>query len=91
MAVTITNLLVSGPLTIPLATGRAVRLGPGEQSPELPDAEVTGNAKVDKLRSRRLIEVVTVSDASEGSAVEAPAEPLAAANPAEPSRRRKGA
>ncbi|MGK8558169.1 hypothetical protein [Nocardia gipuzkoensis] len=64
MTVTIKSLLGSGPLTVPLATGTAVRLGPGEQSPELPDAEVSGNSKIDKLCSRRLIEVVRI-DAAE--------------------------
>ncbi|WP_435592826.1 hypothetical protein [Nocardia sp. bgisy118] len=68
MVVTITNLQATGPLTIPLASGRAVRLGPGERSPALPDADVIGNAKVDKLRSQRLIDVAAVSDASQDSA-----------------------
>jgi hypothetical protein len=58
MTVTIKNLLTSGPVAIPLTTGQWLRLSPGEESPELPDLEATANAKVDKLRSQRVIEIV---------------------------------
>ena len=76
MTVTIKNLLVSGPVSIPLTTGQWVRLSPGEESPELPDVEATGNAKVDILRRQRVIEVVVTesatgdSDAVTGEAAE---------------------
>ncbi|MET9406010.1 hypothetical protein ABZX90_09530 [Streptomyces sp. NPDC002935] len=63
MAVKISSLLVSGPVTVPLVSGETVRLSPGEESAELPEVEVTGSAKVTKLRERGLIKVETVSEA----------------------------
>ena len=60
MTVTIKNLLVSGPITIPLTSGRSLRLSPGEESRELPDIEATGNAKVDKLRGRRVLSLIHI-------------------------------
>jgi hypothetical protein len=62
MAVRIRSLLVSGPLVVPLSGGGSVRLSPGEATGELPDVEVTNNAKVDKLRERRLIDVEPVAE-----------------------------
>lgn len=67
MTVTIKNLLVAGPVAIPLSTGRWLRLSPGEESPELPDVEATANEKIDKLRKQRVIEVVE-TDAATGDA-----------------------
>ena len=49
MAVRIRNLDVTGPVLVPLATGAALRLSPGEVSSDLTDVEVANNAKVDKL------------------------------------------
>ncbi|WP_030939908.1 hypothetical protein [Streptomyces sp. NRRL S-646] len=63
MAVRISSLLVSGPVTVPLVSGETVRLSPGEESADLPEVEVTGSAKVTKLRERGLIKVETVSEA----------------------------
>jgi hypothetical protein len=62
MAVRIRSLQVSGPLVVPLTSGRSVRLSPGGASEELPDVEVTNNAKVEKLRERRLIDVEPVAE-----------------------------
>jgi hypothetical protein len=91
MTVTIKNVLVSGPVAIPLTTGQWLRLSVGEESPELPDVEATGNAKVDKLRRQRLIEIVVTdsptgdSDAVAGeaaeAATEAPAKPRKSTRP----------
>jgi len=67
MAVRIRSLLVSGPLMVPLSSGGSVYLSPGEVTGELPDVDVMNNAKVDKLRTRRLIDVEQVD--------ETPAEP----------------
>jgi len=69
MTVTIKNLLVAGPVAIPLSTGEWLRLSPGEQSPELPDVEATANEKVDKLRRQRIIEVVETDSATGDSEV----------------------
>jgi hypothetical protein len=70
MTVTIKNLLVSGPVTIPLTSGRSLRLSAGEESRELPDIEATGNAKIDKLRRQRVIEVVVTESATGDSDAE---------------------
>ena len=57
MAVKIKNLVLSAPVSVPLSSGRTVRLSPGQVSEELPDVEVQDNAKVDKLLRQRLIEI----------------------------------
>ena len=57
MPVTLTNLQTSGPVHVPLASGVNVRLSPGATSQELPDVEVEGNAKIEKLLARGVIEV----------------------------------
>jgi hypothetical protein len=57
MAVTIRSLAVSGPLVVPLTSGAAVRLSPGEVSEELAEVEVADNPKVDKLLELRLLAV----------------------------------
>lgn len=62
MAVRIRSLLVTGPLLVPLSSGGSVRLSPGEVTDELADVEVTNNAKVDKLRERRLIDVESIGE-----------------------------
>jgi hypothetical protein len=67
MAVTIRSLLTSGPVLVPLTSGATLRLSPGQCSPEVDDVEVAGNAKVDKLRQRGVIEVQ-----ADGEAYEAP-------------------
>ena len=60
MTVRITSLLASGPITVPLLSGATLWLTPGEVSPDLPDVEVSGNAKVAALEERGLIGVETV-------------------------------
>jgi hypothetical protein len=70
MTVKIKNSLVSGPVAIPLTNGQSLRLSPGEESRELPDIEATGNAKVDKLRRLRVIEVVVTESATGDSDAE---------------------
>ncbi|VVJ17642.1 Uncharacterised protein [Amycolatopsis camponoti] len=72
MAVRIRSLLVSGPISVPLSTGRTVRLSPGQESDEVPDVEVAGSDKVEKLRRRGLIDVETVDDAAAEPAPERP-------------------
>ena len=67
MTVTIKNLLVAGPVAIPLSTGQWLRLSPGEESSELSDIEATANAKVDKLRRQGVIEVVETDSATSDS------------------------
>ena len=67
MAVRIRSLLVSGPIIVPLSTGRNVRLSPGQSSAELHDVEVANNAKVDKLRRQGVIEVETVDEAEDAA------------------------
>jgi len=62
MAVRIRSLLASGPIMVPLSTGRTVRLSPGEDSGELHDVEVAGNEKVDKLRRQGFIDVASVDE-----------------------------
>ena len=74
MVVRIRSLLTSGPLVVPLSSGASVRLSPGSATDALADVEVANNAKVDKLRDRRLIEVVA-DDASGPTPEEAP-EPM---------------
>lgn len=67
MTVRIRSLLASGPIMVPLNSGRSVRLSPGRWSGELRDAEVADNAGLDKLRRRGDIEV-----AESGEGPEAP-------------------
>ncbi|MEV6871443.1 hypothetical protein [Amycolatopsis sp. NPDC051128] len=69
MPVRIRSLLVTGPVVIPLNTGRNVRLSPGESSAELHDVEVADNVKVDKLVSQG---VIAVDETTEESAPAAP-------------------
>jgi hypothetical protein len=57
-------------VAIRLMDGQSLRLSPGEESRELPDIEATGNAKVDKLRRRRVIEVVVTDSPTGDSDVE---------------------
>lgn len=61
MALRIRSLLTTGPILVPLSSGRTVRLSPGQQSDELSDTEVAGNNTVDKMRRRGLIDVTTVA------------------------------
>ncbi len=61
MALRIRSLRTAGPILVPLNSGRTVRLSPGQDSDELPDTEVAGNAAVDKLRRRGLIDVTAVA------------------------------
>jgi hypothetical protein len=60
MAVRITSLVASGPITVPLASGATLWLTPGEVSPELPDVETSGSARVAALEERGLISVEPV-------------------------------
>jgi hypothetical protein len=71
MAVRIRSLATSAPVVVPLSTGEAVRLSPGQVSRDMPQVMVTNNAKVEKLRQLGLIEVEAVAEqeASAGSAV----------------------
>lgn len=81
MAVRIRNLAMSGPVLVPLASGATVRLSPGQTSDEMPDVEVVDNAKVDKLRRQRLIDIETTeTDESEVTA-ESAAQPEAQGEP----------
>ena len=64
MAVQIRSLRVAGPITIPLSSGRHVRLSPSQRSAELPDVEVAGNELVDRLGRLGVIEVVEVTAAA---------------------------
>jgi hypothetical protein len=75
MPVKITNLAISGPVLVPLSSGRTVRLSPGQVSDEMPDVEVVDNAKVDKLRRQGLIDVETTDEPE--AAVESAAAPEA--------------
>lgn len=79
MAVRIRSLAVSGPVVVPLSTGEAVRLSPGQATDELPAVTVANNAKVEKLQQRGLIEVETLE------------EPAAEAKPASKARSGKAA
>ena len=86
MAVRIRS-LVSGPVIIRLSSGRNVRLSPGQNSGDLHDAEVAGNAKVDKLTARGVIEVETIGKKA-GAAGKKPKAPAGApATAAKPARR----
>ncbi|SCL34913.1 hypothetical protein GA0070624_5117 [Micromonospora rhizosphaerae] len=62
MAVRIRSLAVAGPLYVPLTSGRSVRLSPGGSTGDLDDVEIAGNAKVDRLRERGLIDVEQISE-----------------------------
>ena len=62
MAVRIRSLATTGPILVPLSTGTAVRLSPGQVSRVLPPVEVANNAKVEKLRQQGLIDVETVEE-----------------------------
>ncbi|MFI6644022.1 hypothetical protein [Streptomyces sp. NPDC050504] len=76
----IRSLLPSAPVVVPLASGRTVRLSPGQLSDELPDAEVVDSPKVAKLLGQRAIEVERVDAehcAAEDAALPAPAESAA--------------
>ena len=86
MAVRIWNLGTSCPILVPLASGATLRLSPGQASEEIPDVEVVDNAKVDKLRRQRLIDIETTdTDESEATA-ESAAQPEEQAEPASKSR-----
>jgi len=62
MAVRIRSLATSGPVVVPLTSGGTVRLSPGAASEELAEVEVTDNAKLEKLRRRRMVDVEPVTD-----------------------------
>lgn len=62
MAVRIRSLATSGPVVVTLTSGGTVRLSPGEASDELAEVEVTDNAKLEKLRSRRMVDVEPATD-----------------------------
>jgi hypothetical protein len=62
----IKSLDTSRPVLVPLSTGRAVRLSPGQLSGEMPDVEVANNAKVEKLQRQGLIAVVTTDEPETG-------------------------
>jgi len=62
MAVRIKSLATSGPVLVPLSTGTTVRLSPGQVSDEMPDVEITNNAKVDRLQRQGLIAVETAAE-----------------------------
>ena len=85
MTVRISSLLTSGPIMVPLNSGRRIRLSPGRWSAGLRDAEVAGNAGVDKLCRRGDIEV-----AENGEEPEAPATEEEGAGTAQRSRKRTG-
>lgn len=57
MAVRLRSMLASGPMVVPLSSGRTVRLSAGQPSAELDEAEVADNQKVDDLRRRGLLAV----------------------------------
>jgi hypothetical protein len=61
MALKVTNLSRNLILVRPLSGG-TVHLRPGEQSDELPDAEVKGNPRVEDLVGRRLLGVEEIPD-----------------------------
>jgi len=56
MPVAITN-LSSRAVFIPLNSGTNLRLSPGEVSAHVPDVELQGNSKIEKLLSQRTIAV----------------------------------
>ena len=74
MAFRIRSLSPSVPVVVPLASGRALRLSPGQVSQELSEAEISGSAKVEKLRAQHVIEVEAVEEEA-GEAVQARARP----------------
>jgi hypothetical protein len=90
MAVRIRSLLVSGPIVVPLNTGQSVRLSAGQASDELPDVEVAGNAKVDKLRRQGAIDVepVGAESATPGPAAGGPVADGGTAEPKARTRKR---
>jgi hypothetical protein len=57
MPITLTSLMVSGPLLVPLASGGTVRLSPGQTSGELPDVDAGNNPMLDKLLQRGMVEL----------------------------------
>lgn len=65
MTVRIRSLLASGPIVVPLNSGRSVRLSPGRWSAELRDTEVADNAYLDKLHRRGDIEVAESREGTE--------------------------
>jgi hypothetical protein len=75
MAVRIRSLVSSGPLLVPLVRGGTLRLSPGRVSGELDDVEVLDNAKVEKLRAMRLIDVEPVEEEKPRRAAKRTAEP----------------
>ena len=75
MAVRIRSLTISGPVLVPLSSGTTVRLSPGQVSDEMPDVEVVDNAKVDKLRRQRLIDIETTETDESEAAAESGAQP----------------
>jgi len=56
MPVAIRN-LSSTPVFIPLNSGTNLRLSPGEVADQIPDVELQGNSKIEKLLSQRTIAV----------------------------------
>ena len=64
MPLTITSLLSTGPITIPLTGGGSVRLAPGETTAPLADADVVDNPTVDKLTAWGVIDVRPVTKAA---------------------------
>ncbi len=72
MAVRIRSLATTGPILVPLSTGTAVRLSPGQVSPVMAPVEVANNAKVEKLRRRGLIELETVEEQDAAADADAP-------------------
>jgi hypothetical protein len=61
MPVTVRN-TSSQLMHVPLASGSNLRLAPGQASDELPDAEVTNNARIDELQRRGAIEVTRTAE-----------------------------
>lgn len=86
MPVTIRSLVNSRPLVVPLTTGTALRLSPGQSSGELPDVEVQDNPKIEKLTGLGLIEVTGAGETAESEPEPEP-EPAAAAKPRRQTKR----
>ena len=59
MPVTLVNRSSLRPLLVRLSNGKTLRLSPGGSSGKLSDREVENNPKVDKLRRRGLLDVLT--------------------------------
>ena len=57
MLLTVTSVLITGPLVIPLSGGGSLRLAPGQTSDPLPEAEVAGSPAIEKLAARGAIAV----------------------------------